>query len=120
MNFELEPRYLEIQQQARSLAAAIEPMAMEADEMSVPHPGVLNALRSSGLCELMVPQKYGGRFEQPDPLAICLVREILMGTSAHADALFALQGIGSYAISVAGNDEQCQRWLPGVSTIGAS
>ena len=116
MNFELDNKYLEIQEQARSLAATLEPMAAEADEMSVLHPGVLDALRASGLCDLMVPAKYGGRFEQPDPLAICLVREVLMATSAHADALFALQGIGSYAISIAGNEEQCARWLPDIST----
>jgi acyl-CoA dehydrogenase len=116
MNFELEPKYLEIRDQAMELARALEPMAAEADEMSELHPGVLAALRASGLSELMVPRGYGGRFEQPDPLAICLVREVLMGTSAHADALFALQGIGSYAITVAGNDEQRERWLPGIAS----
>ena len=115
MNFELDGQYLEVQEQARSLASVLKPMAAEADEMSELHPGVLDALRASGLCDLMVPARYGGRFEQPDPLAICLVREVLMSTSAHADALFALQGIGSYAISVAGNEEQCAHWLPDIA-----
>ena len=116
MNFDLEPTYLEIQQQAREFARAVEPVAAEADEMSEIHPGVLSALRSSGLSELMVPREFGGRFEAPDPLAICLVREVLMATSSHADSLFALQGIGSYAITAAGTDEQRARWLPRVAS----
>ena len=69
MNFELDPKYLEIQQQARELARSIEPLAVEADESSEVHAGVLDALRSSGLPELMVTTEYGGRFERLDPLA---------------------------------------------------
>ena len=115
MNFELEPKYLAIQAQARDLARAVEPIASQADEMSEVHPGVLAALRQSGLSDLMVPSAYGGRFERPDPLAICLVREILMGTSSHLDSLFALQGIGSYAISVGGSEAQRAEWLPRIA-----
>ncbi|MEE8496258.1 MAG: acyl-CoA dehydrogenase family protein [Xanthomonadales bacterium] len=116
MNFELDAPYLEIQQQARDFAQAIEPIAAEADEMSEIHPGVLTALRESGLSGLMVPAEYGGRSERLDPLAICLVREVLMATSAHADSMFALQGIGSYAITVSGSPQQRASWLPKVAT----
>jgi acyl-CoA dehydrogenase len=119
MNFELDQAYLEIQDQARQLARVIEPMAAEADEMSEIHPGVLAALKASGLSELMVPAEFGGRSEQPDPLAICLVREVLMGTSSHVDSLFALQGIGSYAISVAGTADQQAEWLPKIASATA-
>jgi acyl-CoA dehydrogenase len=38
-----------------------------------------------------------------------------MATSSHADSLFALQGIGSYAITVAGSPEQRAQWLPRVA-----
>jgi len=55
--------------------------AVEADESSQVHPGVLAALQRSGLNKLMVPAQYGGRAERLDPLAICLVREVLMATS---------------------------------------
>ncbi len=116
MKFELDAPYLEIQRQARGFAQAIEPIAVEADEMSEIHPGVLAALRESGLSDLMVPAEYGGRSERLDPLAICLVREVLMATSAHADSMFALQGIGSYAITAAGSPEQRAQWLPKVAT----
>ena len=119
MNFELDASYLEIQQQARDFACAIEPIAAEADEMSEIHPGVLAAFRESGLSDLMVPEEYGGRSERLDPLAICVVREVLMATSAHADSMFALQGIGSYAITVAGSPDQRSSWLPKVATAEA-
>ncbi len=116
MNFELDPKYLEIQQQAREFAQSIEPLAAEADECSEVHPGVLAALQNSGLSELMVTTEYGGRFERLDPLAICVVREVLMATSAHADSLFALQGIGSFAVTVAGSPDQRAAWLPRVAS----
>jgi acyl-CoA dehydrogenase len=115
MNFDLVPAYLELQREARALAQAIAPMAEAADDSSEVHPGVLAALQQSGLTRLMVPAEYGGRTARPDPLAICLVREVLMGTSSHADSLFALQGIGSYAITVAGSPEQRAQWLPRVA-----
>ena len=119
MNFELDAPYLEIQRQARDFAKTIEPVAVEADEMSEIHPLVLDALRASGLSDLMVPAEYGGRTERLDPLAICIVREALMAVSAHADSMFALQGIGSYAITVAGTTEQREHWLPKVATAEA-
>ena len=116
MNFDLDPHYRLIQDQARKLARAVEPLAAEADEMSQVHPGVLAALRQSGLCSLMVPAEFGGAAGRPDPLAICVVREALMASSSHADSLFALQGIGSYAITLAGSPGQRAHWLPRVGT----
>jgi len=111
-HFALGKKYRQIQLEARKLARSIESIAFEADEMSKLHPGILAALQQSKLAELMVPAEFGGRFERLDPLAICVVREALMGTSAHADSLFALQGIGSYAITAAGTPEQRAQWLP--------
>jgi len=116
MNFELDKKYIEIQKDAREFAREIEPIAAEADEMSTIHPEVLAALRKSNLSELMVPREYGGRFEHVDPLAICIVREALMAVSSHADSLFALQGIGSFAITASGSTAQKQEWLPRIAT----
>jgi len=115
MNFELAPEYLDVRRQARELAESIEHVAAEADASNEIHAGVLSALRTSGLSELMVPAEFGGRSERPDPLAICVVREALMATSSHLDSLFALQGIGSYAITVGGSPEQRAHWLPRVA-----
>jgi acyl-CoA dehydrogenase len=110
--FGLGRQYLDIQREAREFARSIEPMAAEADEMSEIHPGMLQALRDSQLVNLMIPAQYGGRFDRLDPLAVCVVREALMATSAHADSIFALQGIGSYAITAGGTAQQRDEWLP--------
>ena len=114
MNFELDAPYVDLQRQAREFTQAIAPFAIAADESSQVHPGVLAALQRSGLCSLMIPAEYGGRGARLDPLAICVVREVLMANCSHADSLFALQGIGSYAITVAGSTSQRAEWLPKV------
>jgi acyl-CoA dehydrogenase len=119
MKFDLDQPYLEVQQQARELGGRIDSMAAAADESSEVHAGVLAALRASGLARMMVPAAFGGRSEQLDPLAICVAREALMATSSHADSLFALQGIGSYAITMAGTPEQRALWLPRVARVEA-
>jgi acyl-CoA dehydrogenase len=111
----LSDAHLEVVTEARSLASSVEDIAMEADESSTLHEGIADALRASRLGELMVPAAYGGRFESVDPLAVCLAREALMKTSSHLDSLFALQGIGSYAISRAGTAAQREEWLPRVA-----
>jgi len=116
MNFELDSGYLDIQQQAREFAQSIEHIAVEADEMSEIHPGLLSALRESGLSRLMVPAEFGGLSETLDPVAICMVREILMATCCQADSLFAMQGIGSFAISIAGSEKQKSHWLPRIAS----
>lgn len=116
MNFNLDEKYLEIREQARSLAASIDHLACEADESNEIHPGILSALKDSGLSRLMVSSQFGGSHETVDPLAICVVREVLMATSSHLDSMFALQGIGSYAISVAGTPAQQSHWLPRIAS----
>ncbi len=112
---ELPEPYATIQRDARAAARRIEPMAVEADNQSTIHPGVREVLRSSGLFRLVVPAEYGGRDAHVDPLALTVAREALMAVSSHADAMFALQGLGSYPITAGGSDEQRAAWLPKVA-----
>lgn len=49
-----------------------------------------------------------------DTRAICLIRETLGRHSGLADFAFAMQGLGSGAISLAGTPEQRERYLPRV------
>ena len=122
MTFELDARYGELLEEARQVAAKVEPFAHEADDSSVIHEPTLAVLQSSSLSQLVVPAAFGGRFEQVDPLAVCLARQAIMKVSSHLDSLFALQGIGSYAISVAGTEDQKAEWLPkvaGAETLAA-
>ncbi len=117
--FELPQLYRDVKAEAEAVAAEVAPFAAEADECSALHAPTLAILRSSRLCELMVPAAYGGRFEQVDPLAVCVAREACMKASAHLDGLLALQGIGSYAIALGGSEAQRRAWLPRVA-VGES
>ncbi|MFZ4515120.1 MAG: acyl-CoA dehydrogenase family protein [Acidimicrobiia bacterium] len=117
--FEVDERYHAVRAEAEAVAAAIAPYSIEADEANDVHPKVAEIVRESRLSEFMVPAAHGGRFSAVDPVAVTIVREVLMHECSHADSLFALQGIGSYALSVAGSEEQRTEWLPRVARMEA-
>jgi len=58
---------------------------------------------------------WGGAAEVIDTRAICLLRETLARHSGLADFAFAMQGLGSGAISLAGSNEQKAAYLPRVA-----
>ncbi|MEO7242367.1 MAG: acyl-CoA dehydrogenase family protein [Variovorax sp.] len=58
---------------------------------------------------------HGGQSEAIDTRAICLIRETLARHSGLADFAFAMQGLGSGAISLAGSDQQKASYLPRVA-----
>jgi acyl-CoA dehydrogenase len=117
--FDLSPEHRKVQEVARQVAAEVAPYAGEADESVTVHPGVLAALRGSGLARHVVPAAFGGEREVLDPLTIAVIREALMYSSAHLDSLFGMQGVGSYSLSVGGSDELRAVWLPRVAALDA-
>ena len=58
----------------------------------------------------------GGTNDAIDTRAICLIRETLARHSGLADFAFAMQGLGSGAISLHGTPEQRQTYLPRVAS----
>jgi acyl-CoA dehydrogenase len=58
---------------------------------------------------------YGGAGDAIDTRSICVVRETLAYHSGLADFCFALQGLGSGAISLFGTEPQKKRYLLGVA-----
>lgn len=58
---------------------------------------------------------YGGNADVIDTRAICLIRETLARHSGLADFAFAMQGLGSGAISLHGTDAQKQTYLSKVA-----
>ena len=60
----------------------------------------------------------GGKYEVIDTRAICLLRETLARHSGLADFAFAMQGLGSGAITLHGTVEQKQRYLTQVASGG--
>lgn len=74
-----------------------------------------------GLFGYLVPEALGGAAAgKPsdatyiDVRSLVLIREALGQVSPLADALFAVQGLGSYPIVLAGSEAQRERYLPGV------
>ena len=61
-----------------------------------------------------VPAAYGGASEKLDVRALCLIRETLARHSGLADFAFAMQGLGSGAISLYGSDDIRSAYLPAV------
>ena len=62
---------------------------------------------------------FGGVSETIDTRAICLIRETLAYHSGLADFAFAMQGLGSGAISLFGSEEQKRHYLPIVANGSA-
>jgi alkylation response protein AidB-like acyl-CoA dehydrogenase len=58
--------------------------------------------------------EVGGAAEAIDTRAVCLIRETLARHSGLADFAFAMQGLGSGAISLHGTPEQRRKYLPKV------
>jgi acyl-CoA dehydrogenase len=59
--------------------------------------------------------QFGGASDAIDTRAICLIRETLARHSGLADFAFAMQGLGSGAISLFGSDAQRRQYLPKVA-----
>ena len=73
------------------------------------------ALGAGGWLRYCVPAEFGGVHENLDVRSLCLIREILARHSGLADFVFAMQGLGSGAISMFGNAAQKSAYLPAVA-----
>ena len=76
---------------------------------------LVRRLGDAGLLRHVVPAAHGGAGPDLDVRTLCLVRETLARFAGLADFAFAMQGLGSGAISLFGTEEQRRRYLPGVA-----
>ncbi|MEO8247996.1 MAG: acyl-CoA dehydrogenase family protein [Burkholderiales bacterium] len=72
-------------------------------------------LGDGGWLRWCVPASHGGALEKLDSRALVILRETLAYHSPLADFAFAMQGLGSGAITLAGSDAQRERYLPKVA-----
>ena len=76
---------------------------------------LVRALGAGGwLAPAVAGREYGGAADSIETRSICLARETLARHNGLADFAFAMQGLGSGAISLAGTPDQKQRYLPRV------
>jgi acyl-CoA dehydrogenase len=76
---------------------------------------ILKMLADGGWLKACVPAAFGGINENLDVRTLCLTREHLSRRSGLADFVFAMQGLGSGPITIAGTEEQKRRYLPAVA-----
>jgi alkylation response protein AidB-like acyl-CoA dehydrogenase len=96
---------------------------VEASIATLPHPSddrqariqareILALLGQAGWAAFAVPAEGA---ESVDLRACCLIREGLAASSSLADAVFALQCLGSHPLALGGSEELKNQWLPAVA-----
>ena len=76
---------------------------------------LVRRLGDAGWLRYCVPAAYGGELPALDSRALCIARETLAYADGLADFVFAMQGLGSGPITLAGTPAQKGRWLPAVA-----
>jgi len=77
---------------------------------------LVRSLGEGGWLRYCVPHAFGGATEEIDVRSLALIRETLARHSGLADYAFAMQGLGSGAITLFGSPQQKRDYLPGVVT----
>jgi acyl-CoA dehydrogenase len=110
----------------RHLAAEVEDWA-RANLADRPHPDgraavdmrcreLVAALGKAGILKHCLRAADGGAAPEFDARSICLVRETLARHDGLADFAFAMQGLGSAPLSLAGSEQMRSLWLPRVGS----
>jgi acyl-CoA dehydrogenase len=105
----------------RRLASDLDAWAAEhvrddhGDDVDAQCRSLVRKLGAAGWLKYAVSQDGEGSGSRIDTRSICLIREILGSHNGLADFAFAMQGLGSGAISLCGTPRQRARYLPGVA-----
>jgi len=102
----LEHRHLELRTEAKKFGAATE---SEHDPIAL-----VRGLGASGLLKACVPSEFGGLRERIEVRDLVVARAALGYHSSLCDTMFAMQGLGSYPVTLAGSDAQRRALLPRV------
>jgi acyl-CoA dehydrogenase len=105
-------------QLARELAAwcAENLSADEVEDVDAGCRNLVATLGAAGWLRYCVPADFGGRLPRLDARSLCVIRETLAYHAGLADFAFAMQGLGSGAITLAGTLEQQEHYLPRVAS----
>ena len=77
---------------------------------------LVRELGEGGWLRYTVPAEYGGATTDLDVRSLCLIRETLAYHSGLADFVFAMQGLGSGPIGLAGSAAMRDEYLPKVAS----
>jgi len=76
---------------------------------------LVRRLGEGGFLRHCVPKTYGGASDAIDSRSLCVMREMLAYREGLADFAFAMQGLGTGAISLAGSEDLKRQVLPQVA-----
>jgi acyl-CoA dehydrogenase len=110
-----DDRHRTIADRLQAYAPGLEALAHEERDVEATCRALVRRLGGDGWLKLCVPAAYGGAFDDIDARALCLAREHLAYAAGLADFAFAMQGLGSGAISLFGDEAIKRAWLPGVA-----
>ncbi len=101
----MKPSLLTVEHDALAMRARAAFLKMEP---STPMDDATLACKVAGLgfYPYLVPQAFGGKLPKVDVRSICVLREELAYRNAAADSVFAVQGLGSHPVLLAGSEEQ--------------
>lgn len=115
LGFFFEPWHGEVARTAAAVASAWK-VDLDGDEREQTRDAA-RVLADAGLLAYCVPEEIGGapvgRPDRLDTRALTLIREALAQADGLLDTAFAMQGLGTYAITLAGTAAQKARYLPG-------
>lgn len=69
-------------------------------------------LGAAGYLRYCVPRAWGGALDTLESRSLCVIRETLAAHDVLADFAFAMQGLGSGAVTLGGSDVLRADWLP--------
>jgi acyl-CoA dehydrogenase len=100
-------------------AQGVEPLASSEAEVDDACRAWVRRLGDAGFLRYCVPAPWGGALPTLDSRALCVLREALAAHDGLADFAFAMQGLGSGAITLGGSDALRTEWLPRVASGSA-
>jgi acyl-CoA dehydrogenase len=106
----LEPRHVELRVATQAFA--------DGGRLEAEHDAhaLVAMLGKAGLLRACVPAAYGGLREQVELRDLAVIRAVLGYRSSLADTMFAMQGLGSHPVTLAGSDAQKRALLPKVAS----
>src|SRR5215831_8589958 len=94
----LEPRHEGLRRELRAKFANLQP-----DETDAEGTALAKLVRALDIYRYLLPTEFGGFGERPDVRTLCVIRDELAYRHPAADSVFAVQGLGSFPIFLAGD-----------------
>jgi len=101
--------------QARELDAWARQQSIDHHDIDAACREWVRRLGAAGVLRACVPGAFGGARDALDSRALVVARETLAYHDGLADFAFAMQGLGSGAVTLAGSDALQREWLPKVA-----